>query len=130
MKHERIDIIGERLSVKEAIDHVEAAIHWAQDFSRGDLFDEYSPGKFPIPGGGTGKVTDSRRVTEYGDTYRVDVYKSSKKPTSIEILAPRDHERYHMKFIKGEKEWKYGSDEEPPKFVLKTLARLGLGSTQ
>ena len=128
MAHERADIAGGgEVGLEETVLRVEDAIRSARDYGRTDLFDEYDPGEFPLPNGETGIITTARRVTSASDRYAVDVSEEGKRPTTIEVLSPRDCDRPHLKFAKGDKKWSLGSAEKPPKFVRKTLGRLGVG---
>ncbi len=52
--------------------------------------------------------------------------KDGKKPVTIGVRSVKDGGRSILEFSKGKKYWNYDSDEPQPKFVRKTLARIGL----
>ncbi|MCA9334498.1 hypothetical protein KC963_05600 [Candidatus Saccharibacteria bacterium] len=120
---------AERMSgevLEQTILQVEDAIRRVQHDARGDLFDEHDLGEFTIAHHETGVITAAQRVCSSGDRYRVEVSKEGGKPTTIEVLSPRDNPYFYLTIFKGDREWRLGSNEKPPKFVKKTLGRLGV----
>lgn len=122
------------ISTAEAAPQVLEALRTAYQQAREDLFGELDPGEFFAPGGAlcevvfTGEGSRPGAISELYGYVAAEVKKSGKQPVTVGVLLSDGGHKGIIEFSKRDKYWKYGSGEPRPKFVDKTLARLGISS--
>lgn len=131
-------ITEEQLALSDAITTVRAQIinaYEVGDERAADLLDWYKPGEFPLSDGRKGKIAiDGMLYTQgYGEPHATaTVTVKGEKPVHIEFdqNPVRGEKLVFWKGKKAQKTWIYGEGQPAPKFVTRTLGRLGLNGLE